>query len=265
MLPDPKFASLRDEARSLASRNREPRGAWNELNNWAFGKGPTAMKAAIMGFLDHHGSRPESAAIIPEIARAASQLPPMDRMAMLSLANRSFSMPASGAGAFNTKHGVAMRNDRPALSLTFNAKQGQKQPGTGIRTAPAVQAPDIAQMMEARDDIFRMSDRVRDSGAMGKPQVSTASSSGVKVAQVTSESFRPMLKSVDGHVLVRSLISRVRSHSSEGAYMPAPSLDKVVAKPAGKKARRVKTAARPAKRRKKAKPSAKRAKKSRRK
>ena len=249
MRPDPKFASLRDEARSLASKNREPRRAWTELNVWAFGKGPTAMKAAIMGFLDQHGSRPESAAIIPEISRAASQLPPIDRTAMLSLANRSFSMPAFGSGIFNIpKHGVAMHGNRPALSLNFQAKKMERAGGSNIAAAPAVQAPDIAQMMEARDSIFRVNDQIKEAGTMRKPTtLSHATSSGVKVAQVTSESFKPMIKSVDSHTLVRSLIAKVRSHSSDDAsYLsPSPSVRPKLAKAKTRRKTAVRKVARP--------------------
>jgi len=222
---DPKFASLRDEARSLAARNQEPRRAWYELNSWSFGKGPTAMKAAIMGFLDQHGSRPESAAILPEIARAASQLSPMDRSAMLSLANRSFSMVGFGRSILNMpSHNVSMRKDRPALSLVFHPKQPQKSGGMNIASAPLVQAPDLAEMMEARDRIFHVNDRIKESASIPKPSAHQADAQ-VKSASVTSESFKPMLKAVDGHVLVRSLIARVRSHSSDSPYMassPAP-------------------------------------------
>jgi hypothetical protein len=209
----------------LASRNREPRRAWTELNSWAFGKGPTAVKAAIMGFLDQHGSRPESVAIIPEIARAASQLPPIDRSAMLSLTNRSFSMPSFGSGILNIpKHGVAMHGDRPALSLNFQARQMQRAGGSNIATAPAVHAPGIAQMIEARDSIFSVNDQIKEAGALQKQQsLSHSQPSGVKVAQVTSESFKPMIKSVDSHTLVRSLIAKVRSHSSDDAAYLSPS------------------------------------------
>lgn len=252
MRPDPKFASLRDEARSLASKNREPRRAWTELSSWAFGKGPTAMKAAIMGFLDQHGSRPESAAIIPEIARAASQLPSIDRTAMLSLTNRSFSMPAFGAGfAGAPKHGVAMNGNMPALSLNFQAKQMQRPGGSNIATAPAVQAPDVAQMIEARDSIFRVNDQIKEAGTTrGPAPLSHGPPSGVAVARVTSESFKPIMKSVDSHTLVRSLIAKVRSHSSgDAAYLsPSPAARPNPAKAKPRKRTAVRKATKPKRR-----------------
>lgn len=240
MLPDPRFATLRDEARSMAARSREPGRAWSELSSWASGKGPAAMKAAIMGFLETYGSRPESVAILPEVTRAAAMLPPGDRIAMVSLANRSFSA-ISGFGGSAPGQNVSMRDGRPALSLAFQ-KPGQKQvqkaiPGT--LAAPAVQSPGIAQMLEARDRIFHVSGQIAEAKGISRPPVVQA---GIRLpprpVPVAGGRFRPVMGAADGHALVRSLIAKVRSHASEEHYLA----------PAAKKEAPKKTSAKPSKR-----------------
>lgn len=232
--PDQRFAALHDAACSMAGRNREPRRAWLELNSWAFGKGPAAMKAAIMGFIEMHGSRPESAAVFPEIARAASQLPPAERVAMLALANRSFVGAAGLASAPAPAAMVQMKKDRPAFSIAFHPKEKQKAGPAAVAASPSVQAAGIAHMLEARDSIFRVSEQLSEAGEFQKAKPGAEARPAPQLsAPLTSDSFKSVMKAEDGHALVRSLIAKVRSHGAESPYL-APSEGK--AGPARKKA-----------------------------
>ncbi len=79
--------SLRKQARSIAAGSR-PAEAWSELRMWASGKGPLAMKSAMIEFISAHGRSPEAALLMPRIMRDKS-LSPAERKEMLSLGFRS--------------------------------------------------------------------------------------------------------------------------------------------------------------------------------
>src|SRR5271157_3570398 len=149
-----------EQARTLASGTREPYIAWSYLKRWATGKGPSAMKAAMVGFLETHGSKPESASIIPEIVRSASLMPPEDRRAMLELANGSFSAISGFSHQAPGAAKMPLSGDRPASGTFFRPKPSPSAPlrGSGERF---IASGDIGRMGDMRDMILNKSEELR--------------------------------------------------------------------------------------------------------
>lgn len=179
------------EARSVASRSREPFMAWMDLKRWSLGKGPAATKAAVVSFMEAHGARPEAAALIPEISRLAQQMPEPDRKELLQLTSRAFQASAG----FSSRFAPVPR----AI--------GTPLPGKGAREVSA--PPDIARMMEQRDAIFHVS---RGPIALPKPPRD-------EKRAVTRGSFAPALGS-RGHAIVNSLADLLSTHGHEGPPEP---------------------------------------------
>ncbi len=188
------------EARSVAARSTEPFAAWTELKRWSLGKGPDAARAAAVSFMETHGTRPESAAILPEIARLAQQMPGPQRNELLHIAHGSFSMAAGFISRL-----VPQPN---ASAARFGKKDAKQLPVT----------PDIARMMEQRDALFHV-----NRGALALPQpprearrAGRAGPAEPEAPRLTREDFEHVLMSDGhGHALVRSLAERLSRHGHE--------------------------------------------------
>ncbi len=76
--------SLRKQAHSIAASARRPDEAWSELRIWASGKGPLALKSAMIEFISVHGTSPEAALLMPQLLRDRS-LSSLERKEMLSM------------------------------------------------------------------------------------------------------------------------------------------------------------------------------------
>lgn len=212
---------LRQEAHSVAIRSEEPFVAWSELKRWSLGKGQAGTKAALMEFMEQHGRKPESAAILPEIARMASMMHEPDRREMLELTHRWFSVSAG----FERAVSPISR----AIGSIFPAKKAQE------KQVPAPH-PDITRMMEQRDIIFHV-----NRGGLGLPvrgMVNPTVFPPPRMRVITAGAGK-------GHALIRSLSERLSVHGHEPgherpAYMPAaakkrPSVKKKAARRPAKK------------------------------
>jgi len=227
MRTDPE--SIRNEAHSIISGKMDARQAWSELRQWASGRGPLAMKSAMMEFLEAYGGTPEAACIMPEIMRNASFiLSPQERVGIMhaalgrpkmddlrSRASRIASAPA---------HMAALR--RPEPSLSFRPLGPGQNPALG-RVEPLVPAHDHAYL---RDMPIRSRDRLE-----------TALPSPKEVKREAKPRFdsaiRPDSRSMPAHRgerIVRSLIGSLRSHASDDAphmsSAPAPRKKHAAAK-----------------------------------
>lgn len=188
------------EARSVAARSSEPFAAWTELKRWSLGKGPDAARAAAVSFMETHGAKPESAAILPEIARLAQQMPGPQRNELLHIAHGSFSVAAGFISRL-----VPQPN---ASAARFGKKDAKQLPVT----------PDIARMMEQRDAIFQV-----NRGALALPQpprearrAGQAGPAEPEAPRLTRGDFEHVLMSDGhGHALVRSLAERLSRHGHE--------------------------------------------------
>jgi hypothetical protein len=193
-------AHLRKEAHSIAAKSEEPFTAWTELRRWSLGKGPAATKVAVIEFMEQHGRRPESAAIIPEIARLAMVMPEPERKEMLDMAHRSFSLSTGferSAPAPRTMNPALPKNKAPAKTMQ----------------APPVH-PDIARMIEQRDIIFHV-----NRGGLGLPKAGKKADIAAKLP-LTRETFAPVLSAGRGHVLINSLADRLSAHGHEAYSQP---------------------------------------------
>jgi hypothetical protein len=214
------------QARMLASGTREPHIAWSYLKRWATGKGPLAMKAAMIGFLEQHGSRPESAAIIPEMMAFTSQISPPERKDIIEFANRSYSsisgFAVQSVGKSAGPTGLPAVGDAHALSSAFRPKSAPSAPlaGAGQRF---LASRDMERMVAMRDEVFRVSDAMKASSRIQPPSIqsnhpnpSVPSKPPVSMQRlpppISRESFEPVFKAHKGHAIMRSLIERVRSH-----------------------------------------------------
>jgi hypothetical protein len=194
------------QARSLASGTREPYIAWSYLKRWATGKGPVAMKAAMVCFLEQHGSRPESAAIMPEIMRSATMMAPPERKEILEFANQSFSttsgfsQPKPFLGKTAGPANLPLSGNRPSFSSVLRPKQAPSAPlsGAGERF---VATNDIERMTSLRGEVFRVSESLK------LPAHAPA--------QISRESFENVLSAGKGHAIMRSLIGKIRSHGRD--------------------------------------------------
>jgi hypothetical protein len=247
----PDFMS---QARTLAAGTREPYLAWSYLRRWATGKGPAAMKAAMVGFLELHGSKPESAAIIPEIMRSASMMPPPERKGVLEFASRSFSSLSGfqGQPPRERSHGsLPMSGSRPEFQSSLRMKREPSAPleGAGERF---LASRDVEAMRSMRNEMFRVNERLL-------PEAGHSDAAQQK--RISSESFRPVLGAHKGNAIMGSLIERLRSHGrGEMPQEPKkPAVRKVKAKrkvkaAPGRRAKAIKASARraPVRRKKKA-------------
>jgi hypothetical protein len=183
-----------DQARSLASGAREPYIAWSHLKQWAIGKGPSGMKAAMVSFLEQHGSRPEAAAVIPEIIKSASMMPPSERQAIMESANMHYSsMARFGQMRIpSQKMKLPMSGNRPQFISVFKPKAMQSNPALGMSERFSQEA------LDPRDSIFRASENLKF-----VPQRAT---------KISRESFAPAMVAAPKNAMMDSLIGRIRSH-----------------------------------------------------
>jgi len=182
-----------DQARSLAGGVREPYVAWSHLKRWATGKGPSAMKAAMVSFLEQHGSKPEAATVIPEIIKSASMMPPPERKAIMESANMHYSSMARfgqlPVPSRNMK--LPVSGNRPTFISVFKPKAAVPHPVSGMGERFSQEA------LDPRDSIFRASENLRFI-----PQ------------RISRESFGTAMVAPKT-VIMDSLIERIRSHGHE--------------------------------------------------
>jgi hypothetical protein len=79
--------NLRRQARALAAKGNGANEAWSDLRSWASGKGPLAMKSAMIEFVSLHGRSPEAALLMPQLLNDRSLSEP-ERKEILGLAKR---------------------------------------------------------------------------------------------------------------------------------------------------------------------------------
>jgi len=124
------------------------------------------MKAAMMGFLEQHGSKPESAAILPEIIRNASMLPPSERNSITEITNQSFSSIAGFKQPMAASLPFAQRMNtvsKPQFSSVFKLKQSPVPHSADGRF-------DTDSMTSMRDEVFRMNEAVIQAGKLPAPK-----------------------------------------------------------------------------------------------
>src|SRR5512143_819107 len=117
--------SLRKQARAIAARGNDPNESWSELRSWASGKGPLAMKSAIIEFISAHGTSPEAALLMPRLMNDQT-LFPLERKEALALSKHGPQMHGAQAERLKPKfsapsgRSIALRPDdsfRPVFSL----------------------------------------------------------------------------------------------------------------------------------------------------
>src|SRR4030095_7221838 len=87
---------LRRQAHELAAKAKGAKAAWTDLSKWSMGKGPLAIKSAIIEFMSSFGSSPEAARMMPELIRSASQFPdPAERRNLLELTTKTMHQPTT--------------------------------------------------------------------------------------------------------------------------------------------------------------------------
>ncbi len=80
--------NLRRQARAIAARGNDANVSWSELRSWASGKGPVAMKSAMIEFISAHGSSPEAALLMPRLMSDQS-LSAIERKELLSFSKQT--------------------------------------------------------------------------------------------------------------------------------------------------------------------------------
>jgi hypothetical protein len=234
---------LRRRARLIANSGKNARSTWEELKKWASGKGPAAMKGAMIEYLNFFGSSPESAAMLPEILRNASLLPsPQERREIFRLAKYKKHAIAEHQG-LSMKSDMPVEKSRPSLSLTFNPAPPTDLPRLGA-IAPLSPAADHSKIRDLHFSMReRMSVQIRDSWRAAAPVASP-------VFDPTKSPDTFVMGAHKGEHLVKSLIHTLRSHGSDEKHhvphmhheTPAPRKTvkrrkrKPLAKKTGKKA-----------------------------
>ncbi len=210
----------RRQARAIAAGGKGARQAWTELRQWANGKGPVAMKSAMMEFMGAYGGTPEATLIMPEILRGAAVLSPMERGELIRLGKP----PAEFSSYPRLGSKPALGQGRPALSLSFQPNTRTNAPRPGV-LAPFVPSSDHAYL---RDMPVRMRERLEAS----RPTSLEASAilpqhlrnEKIDIKPVHFDSSRSpdaFVGAQKGENLVRNLIHQVRSHG-RGDYLSAP-------------------------------------------
>ena len=215
------------QARTLAKGTREPYIAWSYLKRWATGKGPTAMKAAMVSFLEEHGSKPESAVIIPEIMRGSYMMPPSERKELMESANLAFSsiqgfnrgIPPVGRAIQSGT--LPISGNRPAFSTVFKPKQSPSAPLSGVGERFTLSNENRAASL--RDELSRISESVRQSYSVNPINAAPHKREDPRridpSMQVTHESFGHTAGAAKSHAIMHSLIERIRSHGMDAAQV----------------------------------------------
>lgn len=203
---------LRRQARAIAEKNSGAREAWQELQGWAGGRGPLAMKSAMAEFLSVHGGSPEAASIMPEIIRGASAVfPPRERGELFELSVRR-PMPADlRPNPLPPRPTMGVSGGKPQLSIAFQPSREPPRLGVVERLTPG---HDHAYL---RDTPLRMRDQIQSS--LGKPQIRAAEAKKEDKrfdSGKSPDSFSMGAQS--GERLVNNLIHSVRSHGKDERY-----------------------------------------------
>ncbi len=150
-----EIKSLADKARSIA-KGGSSKDAWSKLKAWAGSENhPFAMKAAVMQFLDAHGTSPDAVAILPEVLHTASKLPfeESERKTLIDMTDRAFkSLELNTASARQ----LPLSGNRPAPILSLNPMKG----GSSDIYAPIHQSRDVTGLIEARNTLFHVNDHL---------------------------------------------------------------------------------------------------------
>jgi len=150
-----EIKSLADKAKSIA-KGGSSKDAWSKLKQWASSENhPFAMKAAVLQFLDAHGTSPDAVAILPEVLHTASKLPfeGSERKTLIDMTDRAFkSLELNTASARQ----LPVSGNRPAPILSLNPLESQ---------SPDIYAPlhhsrDVESLIEARNTLFHVNDHL---------------------------------------------------------------------------------------------------------
>ncbi|MBU0527839.1 hypothetical protein KKE92_05125 [Candidatus Micrarchaeota archaeon] len=150
-----EIKSLADNARSIA-KSGSSKDAWSKLKTWAGSQNhPSAMKVAVMQFLEAHGTSPDAVAVLPEVLRTASRIPfeGDERKTLIDMTDRAFkSIELNTASARQ----LPISDNRPAPILSLNP---MKQGSSDIY-APVHHSKDVASLIEARNTLFHVNDHL---------------------------------------------------------------------------------------------------------
>ncbi len=228
MRTDPE--SLRKEAHSIASGGKNARQAWSELRQWAAGRGPLAMKSAMMEFLEAFGGTPEAAYVMPEIMRSASfMMSPQERVGIMhaALGRPRMDEVRSRASRIASVHAPPGALRRPEPAFSFRPAGGPaQQPALG-RVEPLLPARDHAYL---RDIPVRSRERLET--ALPSPREARKGAGARFDAAISPDSRAVRMHS--GERLLSGLIGSLRSHGSYEAPRQAPAR-KAAPKRAGRK------------------------------
>ncbi len=150
-----EIKSLLEKAGSLA-KGAGPADAWSKMQEWAQKeKHPFAMKAAVFRFLEIHGTKPEAAAILPQVLNTASGMDfdKDERKSLINLSEKAFRALELDA---RKEHVLPVSNNRPAPALFLNPYQERKSD----IYAPTQMSRDLNHMIDARDTIFHVNQAV---------------------------------------------------------------------------------------------------------
>jgi len=218
---------LKKEARSIAT-GKGARDAWSELKGWASGRGPHAMKIAMIEFMGVHGRSPESALLMPELLKTAFfAFSPLERRSLLDPSSRKSALDERTA-LIKPKTLMLMEGARPAISASFAPNQNISPKLAMVE--PISPLYDRAYM---RDMPIRMRESLQPS--LGRPFFSKEKQNSRFDPSRSPNSFS--MKPQKGEQIVRSLVDQMRGHGrGENAYLsPVSAPRKTVSK-----ARRVK-------------------------
>ena len=156
------------------------------------------MKAAMMGFLEQHGSKPEAAAILPEIIRNAAMLPPSERNSITEFTNQSFSSIAGFSRPGQVAPGFGPNKQQKPQFSVLKLKQAAPLTGANGRF-------EMDHFASMRNEVLRVNESVIQAGKLPPPK-------NAEVHNINRESFKPVLGAQKSHAILSSLIDRVRSH-----------------------------------------------------
>ncbi len=151
-----EIKSLLEKAGSVA-KGTGPADAWSKMRDWAEKENhPFAMKAAVLRFLEIHGTKPEAASILPEVLHTASAMhfDKVEKKTILDLSDKAFR--ALELNARKDQSLLPVSNNRPAPALFLNPYQEKKSD----IYAPTRMSLGTEHMINARDTIFNVNESV---------------------------------------------------------------------------------------------------------
>ena len=231
-------------ARAIAARGDDPNSSWSLLRSWASGKGPLAMKSAIIEFISAHGTSPEAALLMPRLMNDQT-LSPLERKEALAL----------------SKHGPQMHGAQAeSLKPKFSAPSGKSialRPDDSFRPVFSLPSPSDHAAMRAMHLTIRENTRI----SLERP-----APRGLETPRFDpSKSPDSVVMNAGMHKgehLVHSLVEKLRSHARDERPVQVisgePKVGKAKRKTAAKKRPSAKKAPKPKTRKKPAKKKARR-------